>query len=453
VNKLLTDGYVAGLDVGTTKIRTVVARPEPGARLRILGVGLVPAEGLARGIVVDRGHAAAAVVESVRRAERMAGVKIAGAYVGITGAHIACRNVTGRVHLPSGEVTPWDIEQVVQSARDNVRTGPEQEIIHCLIRDFSVDGEAGIARPVGMRGNRLDVSVHAVTGVGSIIGNLEDCVRETGVEVLQHVLEPVATATAVVSEAERELGVILVDIGGGTTDIAVFNKGSICHTASLPVAGNHVTRDLAQLLRTSLEEAESVKRRFGAALAELVTGREMIQIIEAGSEEETRVPRRLLAEIIQPRMAEIFGLVKENLTAAEVYHTISGGVVLSGGGAQLPGCERLASMVLDNLPVRVGSPGDLTGLGGECAQSYLCHGGRPRPAGRGRWSLGQSGEAPQCGALVGKPQIVVAAERGLASPPAALKIHGLSAVWRGPSASSGQVPPLQRQTTCPPARP
>ncbi len=363
MSRLPNLGCVASLDVGTTKIRTVVARPEPPHKLRILGVGLVPAEGLARGIVVDRAKAAAAIMESVRRAERMASVEIGGAYVGITGAHIACRNVSGRVHLPSGEVTPRDIEQVVQSARDNVRTGPEQEIIHCLIRDFRVNGEPGVSRPVGMRGNRLDVEVHAVTGVGSIIGNLEDCVREAGVEVLQHVLEPVATATAVVTEAERDLGVILVDIGGGTTDVAVFSKGSICHTASIPVAGNHVTRDLAQLLRTSPEEAEATKRRFGVALPELVAGEEMIQVIEVGTEQETRVPRRLLAEIIQPRMAEILDLVKENLKAAEVYHNVSGGVVLSGGGSQLPGCDRLASMVLDNLPVRVGTPRNLTGLG------------------------------------------------------------------------------------------
>ena len=359
---MASEQYVAGLDVGTTKIRTILATPEPQGKLRIIGVGLVPAEGLARGIVVDRDKATTAIKESLHRAERMAGVPVGGAYVGISGAHIACRNVTGRVHLTGGEVTPVDVEKVIQSARDNIRTTPEQEIIHALVRDFAVDGEPGIARPLGMRGSRLDVEVHVVTGVGSIIANLQECVRQTGIQVLKDVLEPVATATAVVKEAERDLGVILIDIGGGTTDVAVFCEGSICHTASIPVAGNHVTRDLAQLLRISTEEAETAKRRFGAALQELVPTEEMIQVVEVGTEQPTRVPRRLLAELIQPRMEEIFGLIKENLQAAGVYETVGGGVVLSGGGSQLAGADRLASIVLDSLPVRIGAPHDLSGL-------------------------------------------------------------------------------------------
>jgi cell division protein FtsA len=358
---LVTEHYVAGLDVGTTKIRTVIASPEEG-KLRILGVGLVPAAGLARGIVVDREQATAAIKESVHRAERMAGLQISGAYVGISGAHIACRNVTGRIHLPGGEVTPADVEKVIQSARDNIRTTPEQEIIHALVRDFAVDGEPEIKRPVGMRGSRLDVEVHIVIGVGSIIGNLQDCVRETGVQVLKDVLEPLATASAVIKEAERDLGVMLVDIGGGTTDVAVFHEGSICHTASLPVAGHHVTRDLAQILRCSPEHAETVKRRFGAALTDLVTTEELVPVVEVGTETPRMVPRRLLAEIIQPRMEEIFSMVRENLQSAGVYEAVRGGVVMSGGGSQLAGCERLASVVLDDLPVRVGAPHGLAGL-------------------------------------------------------------------------------------------
>ncbi len=357
-----SEAYVAGLDVGTTKIRTVVARPEADGRLRVLGVGVVPAAGLARGIVVDRGQAIAAIAESVHRARRNASLEIGGAYVGISGAHIACRNVTGRIHIPSGEISAHDVEKVIQSARDNVRTSPEQEIMHVLVRDFAVDGEPGVARPVGMKASRLDVEVHVVTGVGSVIANLEDCVRETGVIPLKNVLEPLATATAVLSEAERDLGVILIDIGGGTTDVAVFSEGSICHTASIPVAGNHVTRDLAQLLRINPEEAETAKRRFGVALAELTTPDEMIQVVELGTEKPTRVPRRLLSEIIQPRMEEILNLVKENLLLANVYERVGGGVVLSGGGSQLVGCTRLASMILDNLPVRLGAPRNLTGL-------------------------------------------------------------------------------------------
>ena len=229
-----TESYVAGIDVGTTRIRTVVAQPDPAGTLRILGVGVVPAEGLARGIVVDRGKAIAAITESIHRAQRNSSLEIGGGYVGVSGAHIACRNVTGRVHVSGGEVTHADVEKVIQSARDSVRTGPEQQIIHTLVRDFSVDGERGIRRPEGMRGSRLDVEVHVITGVGSIIGNLEDCVVASGVKVLKHVLEPVATATAVITEAERDLGVFLIDIGGGTSDVAVFSEGSICHTRLHP---------------------------------------------------------------------------------------------------------------------------------------------------------------------------------------------------------------------------
>ncbi len=362
VKTVLTESYVAGLDVGTTRIRTVVAQPDPRGALRILGLGVVPADGLARGIVVDRDKATVAIKESIHRAQVRAGVEIAGAYVGVSGAHVACRNVTGRVHVPSGEVGHGDIEKVIQSARDSVRTGPEQQIIHTLVRDFAVDGERSIARPEGMRGSRLDVEVHVITGVGSIIANLEESVMAAGVRVLKHVLEPVATAMAVISEAERDLGVILADIGGGTTDVAVFSEGAICHTASLPAAGNHVTRDLAQLLRIEPQDAEAVKRRYGVALAEMVAAEETVKVREVGTEQEMRIPRRLLGEIIQPRMEEIFNLVKENLILAGFYETVGGGVVLSGGGAQLVGAARLASATLDNLPVRIGAPHRLTGL-------------------------------------------------------------------------------------------
>lgn len=390
--------YVAGLDVGTTRIRTVVAQPTATGALRILGVGVVPAEGLARGIVVDRSRALAAIAESIRRAQRNASLEIAGAYVGVSGAHIACRNVTGRVHVPDGEISRTDIEKVIQSARDSVRTGPEQQIIHTLVRDFAVDGECGIRHPEGMRGHRLDVEVHVVTGVDSIIGNLEDSVTAAGVRVLKRVLEPVATATAVVTEEERDLGIILVDIGGGTTDLAVFAEGSICHTASLPVAGNHVTRDLAQVLRIRPDDAETTKRRFGVALAEMVSSEEMVPVREIGTDQETHLSRRLLAEIIQPRMEEIFNLVKENLLLAGYFDTVGGGIVLAGGGSQLAGAARLASSILDNMPVRVGAPRGLTGLGDSVdSPSYATAVGLAMMAARDQAWAGPTRVAPSPG--------------------------------------------------------
>jgi len=354
--------YVAGLDVGTTKICTVIARSAADGTLEVLGVGLVPSRGLKRGVVVDRRDAVETIAASVEKAEKMAGVPIAGAYVGITGDHITSRNSTGRVHVPTGEVTAEDIEKAIQSARDGVPLPADRQIIHGIVRDFALDGQRGVKRPLGMSGNVLEVELHIVTGMASIIDNLERCVTDAGIVVQQRVLEPLATSLAVVTEAERDLGVVLVDIGGGTSDVAVFDDGEICHTSAIPLGGEVVTKDLAQLLRTSLESAEEIKRRFGFAMSEMVAGDEMIQVEEVGTGELQQVPRRLVAEIIQPRLEEIFELVKEDLHNAKLHELVTSGVVLSGGGSQLDGTAHLASIILDGLPVRVGTPRGLSGL-------------------------------------------------------------------------------------------
>jgi len=354
--------YVAGLDVGTTKICTVIARPSADGSLEILGVGLTPSRGIKRGVVVDRQHVIEAIQHSVDKAQRMADVPLAGAYVGITGDHITSRNATGRVHTTAGEVSPADVEKVIQSARDSVPLPADRQIIHSIVRDFAVDGQRGVKRPVGMSGNGLDVELHVVTGMASVIDNLERCVADAGIVVQQRVLEPLATSLAVVTDAERSLGVVLIDIGGGTTDVAVFDDGAIRHTSAIPLGGEAVTRDLARLLRVSHEEAEQVKRRFGYAMGDMVPGEEMVQITEVGTGAEERVPRRLLAEIAQPRLEEILYLVKEDLRGARLHELITGGAVLSGGTSQLDGTARLASEVLDGIPVRVGRPRNLSGL-------------------------------------------------------------------------------------------
>jgi cell division protein FtsA len=299
----------------------------------------------------------------VAAAERMADVTVAGAYVGITGDHIQCANVTGRVRVgATGEVTPDDVEKVIQSARDSVSLPVDRQIIHTIVRDFILDGQSGVRRPVGMSATHLDAEVHVVTGVQSMIENVGKCVLECGIDLQQWVLEPIATSMAVLTEVERDLGVILVDIGGGTTDIAAFQNGSICHTSAIPVAGNHTTRDIARVLHISLEDAEQLKCRFGRALAEMASPDEFVQITLAGTGEAERVPQRMISEIIQPRIEEIFTLVRNDLRRAGVYHAINGGVVISGGGAQLAEAWRLASNVLDGLPVRVGAPRNLVGL-------------------------------------------------------------------------------------------
>lgn len=357
------DDFVVGIDIGTTKICTVVGRPLEGGSLDIIGVGLHPSTGLKRGIVVDRQLTIESVKQSVAQAERMANIEIKGAYVGISGDHISSMNVTGRVHTGAfNEVTQEDVDKAIQSARDSVSLPSDREIIHTVVRDFAVDGQPGVARPIGMSGRRLDVEVHVVTGMASVIANLERCVEEAGVKVQAQVLEPLATSLAVLTEAERDLGVILIDIGGGTTDIAVFLDNAIYHTSAIPVAGNQITRDLAKLLRVSMEEAEAVKVRWGRALAAAVPGDDQIQITSADGEHKEKIPQRLVCEVVQARLEEIFEMVYADVKRAGVGDLCSGGAVVSGGGSQLPDTAKLASAVMGNVSARVGRPRGLSGL-------------------------------------------------------------------------------------------
>jgi cell division protein FtsA len=357
------DTYVAGIDVGTTKICTVIGRPHADGRLEITGAGLTLSAGIRRAVIVDREDAIGAIGQSVAMAERMAGVPLHSAYVGVTGAHIASVNVAGRTHVAQGgTVSEDDVHRAIQSARDNVPLPQDREIVHEVARGFTVDGETGISRPVGMSGRRLDVDLHVVTGTASIIENIERCVEDAGVRVARRALEPIATGLAVITRAERELGVILIDVGGGTSDVAVFLDGAIAHTSAIPVGGNHVTRDLARLLRISFEEAEQVKCRYGRCRPEAVAEDELVRVTLAGGQATEPIPLQLVAEIIEPRLEEIFALVRANIIRAGVYQAASAGVVLSGGGCQLPDAPQLASDVLDNLPVRIGFPRRITGL-------------------------------------------------------------------------------------------
>lgn len=360
---MLKDDHVVGIDIGTTKICTIVGRPVEGGGLEICGVGVHPSHGLKRGVVVDRELTANSIRESVGQAERMAGIEIHGAYVGISGDHIASSNVTGRVHTgPDGEITQEDVDKAIQSARDSVALPSDREVIHTVVREFTVDGQPGVARPIGMAGRRLDAEVHVVTGMASVIANTERCVEEAGVRVQQQILEPLATSLAVLTEAERDLGVVLVDIGGGTTDIAVFLDNAIYHTAAIPVAGNQITRDLAKLLRISMEEAEAAKCRWGRALASTISGDDQVQVTAADGESQEKIPQRLIAEVVQARLEEILEMVYADVKHAGAGDLCAGGVVLSGGGSQLPDTAKLASAVMGDMSVRVGKPRGLTGL-------------------------------------------------------------------------------------------
>lgn len=356
------EALVAGIDVGTTKICTIIGRPQVDGRLEVLGVGLTPSAGIKRGVIVDREDAIASIRRAVEAAQEEAGVIIRSAWVGVTGAHISSVNVTGRTNIaPGPAVSNEDVQRAVQSARDAVPLPQDREIIHEVVRGFTIDGESGISRPLGMSGRRLDVELHAVTGTASIVENVERCVRDAGVAVARRVLEPIATGVAVITDAERDLGVILVDVGGGTSDIAVFLDGAIAHTSAIPVGGNHVTRDLARLLRVSFEEAERLKIESARARADNVGEDEAVVVELADGSACEQVPLHLVAEIIEPRLEEIFTLVRNNVARAELLDRASAGVVLSGGGSQLPDTAEVASSVLDNLPVRVGSPRGVVG--------------------------------------------------------------------------------------------
>ncbi len=353
--------YCAGIDVGTTKICTVIGRKTDAGELDILGVGTAPSAGLKSGIVVDREDAIAAIRASVEQAREVAQLPLRSAYVGITGDHVRSTNVVGRVHTgPRGEITAADVDQARQSAIDSVPCPVDREIVHTVVRDYSVDGASGISRPIGMSGRRLDVLLHVVTGMSTVIANVRSCVEAVGVEVKSHVLEPIATGRAVLTEAERDLGVLLVDIGGGTSDVAVFVDNSICHTGAVPIAGNRITRDIAEVLRISGTDAEELKRKHGVALPELVSENDMVRITKADGLETDRAPRRLVAQIMEARLNEIFDLVKDQLAHAPLPKV--GGIVLSGGGCLAPGTAKLASRVFDDIPVRTSQPARVVGM-------------------------------------------------------------------------------------------
>ena len=358
---LETQPYAAGIDVGTTKICTIVGRYTDAGEMDILGVGVVPARGLKSGIVVDRQDAVASIAHSVQAAQKMAELPVEAAHIGITGDHIRSTNVVGRVHTGvSGEVSAEDVELAKQSAADSVPVPLGREIVHAIVRDFSVDGTAGVSRPVGMSSRRLDVLLHVVTGMSTVLANVHECVQAAGITPQAHVLEPIATARAVLTDAERDLGVLLLDIGGGTTDVAVFVNGSICHTAALPVAGSRITRDIAQVLRVSQDDAEALKCRFGAAIPDLVPEDDLLHVTKADGIAEDRVPRRLIAQIIEARLTEIFSAAKDEVAHAPIPSV--GGMVLSGGGSLTPGTADLAGTIFEDMAVRSGEPRNITGL-------------------------------------------------------------------------------------------
>lgn len=356
-------GVVAGLDIGTTKVCAIVGEVDEDGEVHVVGAGTAPSTGIRRGVVVDLESTAGAIEQAVEHAERMAGVKIPSAYVAVSGEHITSADSRGVVAVVRGdhEIADADVARVVDAARMAALPASDREIIHLLPRDFVVDGQDGVKRPIGMFGTRLEVEAHIVTGVATALANVAKCAQRAGVEVESMVLEPLASAEAVLTPAERDLGVVVADLGGGTTSVGVFANGGLCHVAILPVAGAHLTSDIAVGMRTPMAEAEKLKIRWGAATPASVADGEMIEVFSVSGREPRVLPRRVLAEYIEPRLDEIFSLVRGEIRRSGYTHRIPAGIVLTGGTSLLEGLEEYAEGRL-GLPSRIGAPVQVTGL-------------------------------------------------------------------------------------------
>lgn len=356
-------GAVAGLDIGTTKVCAIVGEVDEDGEVHVVGAGTAPSTGIRRGVVVDLESTAGAIEQAVEHAERMAGVKIPSAYVAVSGEHITSADSRGVVAVARGdhEIADADVARVVDAARMAALPASDREIIHLLPRDFVVDGQDGVKRPIGMFGTRLEVEAHIVTGVATALANVAKCAQRAGVEVESMVLEPLASAEAVLTPAERDLGVVVADLGGGTTSVGVFANGGLCHVAILPVAGAHLTSDIAVGMRTPMAEAEKLKIRWGAATPASVADGEMIEVFSVSGREPRVLPRRVLADYIEPRLDEIFSLVRGEIRRSGYTHRIPAGIVLTGGTSLLEGLEEYAEGRL-GLPSRIGAPVQVTGL-------------------------------------------------------------------------------------------
>jgi len=353
---------IVGIDVGTTKICTLVAEIYEDSQPRIIGVGVAPSRGLRKGVVVNVHEATEAITASVRKAERISGYEIANAYVGVGGGHVWAINSRGVVGISRSArgISESDIERALDAARA-IAIPHNREIIHTIPRGYLVDGQEGVKDPIGMQGIRLEVEAHIVTGASTSVSNLVKCVRQTGVEIDDLILQPLASGEAVLRESEREMGVVLADVGGGTTDIGIFIEGTIWHTIVLGTGGEHLTKDVAVGLRTPFSTAEELKIRYGHAMPSSLITDELIEVSSFGDGARQQVSRLQMAEVIEARAAEILQLILREIKRSGYDGLLAAGLVLCGGTAELTGFRELAEHALQ-LPVRIGTPQDLQGL-------------------------------------------------------------------------------------------
>jgi cell division protein FtsA len=351
---------VVGVDVGSTKVCALVGREDSPGQIHILGVGIEPSQGIRKGVVVDLAAASQAVARAIDKAERTSGLEIASALVSIAGSQVNSVNSRGVVGITGGTIDQEDIGRAIEAARA-VALPHNREIIHVIQRGFDVDGQEGIRNPIGMHGYRLEVETHIITASAASVENLRQCVGATGVEVSQFVLNPLASAEVVLTETERQMGVVVVDMGGGTTDMAIFIDGDVWFTAVLAVGGNHVTSDIAHGLRLPMSQAEEIKILHGHALEAEVPANEFFNVRPFGEQEAVQINQQELAIIIEARVEEIFSMVLQEIKRSGYDGLLPAGVVLTGGASALPGIRTLAQHVL-GVPVRIAKPENLGGM-------------------------------------------------------------------------------------------
>ncbi|MDJ0832061.1 MAG: cell division protein FtsA [Gammaproteobacteria bacterium] len=360
MSKKAENNLIVGLDIGTSKVVAIVGEVTVEGEIEIIGIGTQPSRGLKKGVVVNIESTVQSIQRAVEEAELMAGCQIRSVYAGIAGSHVKSINSHGIVAIKDKEVTPADVSRVIDAAKA-VAIPADQRILHVLPQEFLIDNQEGIRDPVSMSGVRLEARVHLVTGAVSAAQNIIKCVRRCGLEVDDIILEQLASSAAVLTDDEKELGVCLVDIGGGTTDIAVFTEGAIRHTAVIPIAGDQVTNDIAVALRTPTQYANDLKIKYACALRQLATDDETIEVPSVGDREPRRLARQTLAEVVEPRYEELLSLVQAELRRSGFEEICAAGIVLTGGSSKMEGVIELAEEIF-HMPVRLGIPQHVSGL-------------------------------------------------------------------------------------------
>ncbi len=350
---------IVGLDIGTTKICAVVGEVA-GDKINVVGIGTHPSIGLRKGVVVNIESTVESIQKAIEEAELMAGCEISSVYAGIAGGHITGFNSRGIVAIKGPEVTQQDVDRVIDAARA-VAIPMDREVIHVIPQDFMIDDQGGIQNPVGMSGVRLEAKIHIVTGAVTSAHNIVKCANRSGLDVCDIVLEPLASGEAVLTDEEKDLGTALMDLGGGTTDLAIFSGKNIKHTFVLSLGGNNLTNDISIGLRASMADAEKIKKKYGTCISQNISGDETIEVPGMGGRKPRKLQRQILGEILEPRMEEIFTLVKREVFRAGMENIITSGIVLTGGSSLLEGVTDVAEAVFD-LPTRLGTPRGISGL-------------------------------------------------------------------------------------------